>query len=115
MMRKSADWMTLVDDRVLEWLVDNGGAGGASDMVGSGHGNLRATRSYVSKRLNELDDRSELIERVGNGIYQITEKGESYLIGGYDVESGEYLRDIDPKNSELNGDRLMMFVRRSLA
>ncbi|MBO4249531.1 MarR family transcriptional regulator [Halomicrobium sp. IBSBa] len=74
--------MTQADGRILETLAD-------SDLVLSPRilaVNTDYSRHYVSRRLGKLHD-AELVEKVDDGLYQITEKGRDYLTG--DLQAGD--------------------------
>jgi Mn-dependent DtxR family transcriptional regulator len=87
-MRKPAEWFTITDERILEYLSEVEDPASAASINESGE--LLAARSTISKRLNRLAD-AGLLERYPNGVYTITEEGEGYLSGEYDVKSGEWL------------------------
>jgi Mn-dependent DtxR family transcriptional regulator len=92
-MRRSADWMVLADDRILEFLNETGEAHSATTL--KKESGISAARSSISKRLNRLAD-AGLLQRLPNGVFQITDKGEAYLNQEYDVDRGVYLeRDDD--------------------
>lgn len=73
--------MTLADDRCLEYLRKEG-TGTPTQMANSGY--VRFTRPYINERLSKLADHG-LVINVGNGVYQITERGEAYLDGELDT------------------------------
>jgi len=81
-MRYSGDWMVLADDRILEYIRENG-SGRPKAMVDSGY--VRYTRSYASQRCKKLVKHG-LLNDLGNGVYTITERGERYLDGEIDAE-----------------------------
>ena len=89
-MRHSAEWNVVWDDRVLEWIRENEGSGTAAEIDRSGQ--LRTSKSTISRRLQKLAD-NNLLTHVGNGAYIITEEGEGYLDEEYDVETGMWLTD----------------------
>jgi len=80
-MRYSGDWMVLADDRILEYIRENG-SGRPKEMVDSGY--VRYTRSYISQRAKKLVKHG-LLDDLGNGVYTITERGERYLDGEIDT------------------------------
>ncbi|MCY4731145.1 MarR family transcriptional regulator [Natronomonas gomsonensis] len=91
-MRKSAKWMGLWDDRILEWIREHDGMGSASQMKKSDL--ILVSRPTISRRLNKMADHN-LLKEVGNGMYVITEEGEAYLDEEYNVEAGSYVnRDV---------------------
>lgn len=89
-MRYSADWMVLADERILEYIREEG-SGTPKQMEDSGF--IRYSRQYISQRCKELVDH-EFLQHLGNGVYIITEKGEQYLDGELDAA------DISTEESE---------------
>lgn len=81
-MRKSAAWMTLWDDRILE-IIRNSESGNATAL--SNHKYIRVSRTQVGRRLRKLADHG-LLKHLGNGVYIITEQGEQYLDGEIDAD-----------------------------
>lgn len=80
--------MTQADDRILETLAD-------SDLVLSPRvlsTNTDYSRHYLSTRLGELRD-SGLVDRVDEGLYQITDRGRAYLDGELDASELEESTD----------------------
>ncbi|RLM89580.1 phage repressor protein [Halobellus sp. Atlit-38R] len=82
-MRHSGDWMALVDDRVLEYLREQG-SGSPTEMKREGP--IHYSRQYIDKRCKKLAEEG-LVEHLGNGIYVITEDGEAYLDGKLDTQN----------------------------
>ncbi|MFB6179549.1 MAG: MarR family transcriptional regulator [Halorientalis sp.] len=80
-MRYSGDWMVLADDRILEYVREEG-SGRPQEMEESGY--VRYSRSYIHKRCRKLVEHG-LLEHLGNGVYIITERGERYLDGELDT------------------------------
>ena len=80
-MRQSGKWMTIVDDRVLEYIRENE-HGSPTEMMEEGP--IRYSRAYIARRCKELADHG-LLKPVGNGVYIITERGEQYLDGELDT------------------------------
>lgn len=91
-MRLSADWMVGADDRILEYLSENGPAT-PSKMAKDDR--MRFSRGHINQRCIKLADNGFLIN-LGNGVYQITERAEKYLNEELDAET---LEEIDK-----NGD-----------
>ena len=87
--RRSGSWMSVWDDRILEILSDEGPQS-PSKLAEWEH--IRVGSSNISRRLSKLADH-DLVEPLGNGVYQITREGRIYLVGGLDAESGEMLID----------------------
>jgi predicted transcriptional regulator len=73
--------MSLVDDRVLEFVRENG-SGSPTKMKEEGR--IRYTPEYIAERCRELTKRG-LLQHLGNGVYVITEDGERYLDGELDT------------------------------
>lgn len=73
--------MSLADDRILEYLRENP-SGAPKEMADSGV--VRYSRQYISDRLKKLAEH-DLVLPLGNGVYQITERGEAYLDGELDT------------------------------
>ena len=91
-MRKSSDWMTIWDDRIME-IIRDGGPTSASELVK--HQYIHTSRSTISRRLNKLADHG-LLQRLPNGVFSLTEKGNRYLNGDLNVEE----LDEKPQNSD---------------
>lgn len=86
-MRKSASWMTIWDDRILEY-VDEEGSATPKKLDESGF--IHVSRSQISRRLRRLAEGS-LLEHLGNGVYVITDEGEAYLEEQFDVDRWSYV------------------------
>jgi len=73
-MRRSAGWMTVWDDRLLEYAAENESVSAAAvkdlDV-------FRVSRSTISRRLKKLANHRLLLD-LGNGVYVITDEGEAY-------------------------------------
>jgi len=82
-MRYSGRWMTLADDRILEYIREHG-SGAPKEMKDSGY--VRFSRQYISQRCKVMVDYG-LLQHLGNGVYVITERGEQYLDG--ELDTGE--------------------------
>jgi predicted transcriptional regulator len=79
-MRKRGEWMTPMDDLLLEALE-------SSDMVLSPSiisFNLDLSREAVNRRLQTLADH-DLVEKIERGKYEITDEGREYLSGEFDA------------------------------
>ena len=110
-MRYSGDWMALVDDRVLEYLRENG-SGSPTEMKEEGP--IRYSSQYIGRRCKKLTEEG-LLKHLGNGIYIITDDGEAYLDGRLDTQEWRYIEedaddvsvdsatDREPGNSPANG------------
>lgn len=74
-MRLSADWMTIADERILEYLRDNGPN---SPKEISEDERMNWSRQYIGDRCRTLHGYG-LLEKHGRGVYALTEKGRKYL------------------------------------
>jgi len=81
--------MTIADERILEYIQENG-SGRPKKMAESGY--VRFSRSYVTQRCKELLEHG-LVQHLGNGVYVLSEDGEKYLAGELDTA------ETDPGNS----------------
>ncbi|RKS84073.1 hypothetical protein BDK61_3473 [Haloarcula quadrata] len=93
-MRYSGGWMVLADDRILEF-IRNEGSGSPKVMADSGY--VRYSRGYISKRCRKLVEHG-LLNDLGNGVYTISERGEKYLDGEIDTSEDR------PDEIESHGD-----------
>jgi len=87
--------MVLVDDRILEVIrEDPDGVGKVGEL--EKHENIRAARSTVSRRCQKLADHN-LLRKIGDGVYIITERGKGYLDGEIStyVDEPDEIRDQD--------------------
>jgi len=93
-MRRSGSWQSVWDDRILEWIRENDGAGTPKKLKESGL--IRVSQAHISRRCGTLAENG-LLREIGNGAYVITEEGEAYLNEEYDAEKGVYIdSDYDP-------------------
>jgi hypothetical protein len=81
-MRQSGKWMTIWDDRILEYIQENG-ASSVGKLTDSEY--IRVSNAHVSRRCKKLVEHRMLVH-LGNGVYNITQQGESYLAGETDAE-----------------------------
>jgi len=81
-MRYSADWMTIADERILEYLSETE-TSTPKKMADSG--DVRFSRQYIGERCRKLTEYG-LLQHLGNGVYRITDEGKSYLEGKLDVQ-----------------------------
>jgi Mn-dependent DtxR family transcriptional regulator len=79
--------MSLWDDRILE-VISEEEAGSPTELSESDY--IRVSQQHVSRRLKKLEEYN-LVKRLGNAVYVITEEGEAYLRGEYDVEEGKFV------------------------
>lgn len=80
-MRLSADWMTIADERILEFLHEEGPRTPTRIAADS---RVRFSRPHINTRCQKLT-RYGLVETLGNGVYRITDQGEQYLEGELDA------------------------------
>ncbi|PGF16733.1 transcriptional regulator [Natrinema sp. CBA1119] len=101
-MRKSGSWMTIWDDRILEY-IRNEDSGSPKKLEESGY--VRVSKSHISRRLRTLAEH-DLLTHLGNGVYVITERGEAYLDGEFDTseDATESLVDETTENEESKFD-----------
>lgn len=100
-MRRSAEWMVLCDERILEFLSEHD-SGAPKQMKDSGV--VRWSRPYISQRASKLAEEG-LVKHLGNGVYVITEEGEAYLDEEYDAEAGRYIDREQAEESGTSGNR----------
>ena len=82
-MRLYADWMVLADERILEFLQENGPAS-PSEMADDAR--IGFSREYLGRRCREYLRPYGLVSKSGQGVYFITEDGEAYLAGDLDAD-----------------------------
>ncbi|MFB6302789.1 MAG: PhiH1 repressor [Haloferacaceae archaeon] len=90
-MRRSASWMTIWDDRILEY-IRREGSGTAAEMKELEH--FRVSRSTISRRLKTLEKHG-MLQGLGNGVYVITDLGERYLDEELDAGELPESEDVD--------------------
>lgn len=80
-MRLSAEWMSIADDRILEFLREEG-----PHTPSKIHEDDRISfsRTHINQRCKQLAEHG-LVENLGNGVYTITGDGEDYLDGELDL------------------------------
>jgi len=86
-MRYAGNWMTAVDDRILEYLSEHE-SGSPTKMKREGP--IRYSRQQVHRRCKKLTENA-LVRDLGNGVYVITDDGEAYLEGQLDTENWRYI------------------------
>jgi hypothetical protein len=74
------------------------------------YSHIHRTRPNVNQRLKKLEEH-DMVENLGNGVYQLTDNGWQYLIGGYDAQTGELTID-EEGEGERNIDRIKMKVKK---
>mgnify|MGYP000563180921 CR=1 FL=1 len=81
LMRKSGSWMTIWDDRILEYIREHEGSS-VGELEDSDY--VRVSNAHISRRCKKMAEHG-LLRPLGNGVYVITERGESYLDGELDT------------------------------
>ncbi|GAA0305529.1 hypothetical protein [Halarchaeum salinum] len=100
MVRQSADWQVLLDDRILEVFREEEESEGEAFFTPtelSKHPRINFSRQYVSERFRKLADHS-LLQQVSGNSYRMTEAGRAYLRGEYDVETCKYEKEVSGEN-----------------
>ena len=82
-MRFDADWMSRADDRIMEHLAEDG-PDTPKNMAESDR--VRFSRQHINQRCKKLVA-YELLVHLGNGVYDLTTKGEEYLQGNLDART----------------------------
>lgn len=98
-MRYSGDWMSLVDDRILEYIHEHD-SGSPKQMKEEGR--IRYSRQHIARRCRKLAEKG-LLKHLGNGVYVITDDGEAYLKGELDTETWSQVGQNDNKDSSPTG------------
>lgn len=96
-MRKAGRWMTVVDDRVLEYL-DEEEAGTPKEIRDDA--GIPYTPEYVARRCRELADKGFIQKISAAPTYRITERGVAYLSGEFDARTLD--EDNEAGNSGMN-------------
>lgn len=84
-MRRSGKWMILADDRILEFLVEEGPKPPSAIAEDN---RIPWGTQHVNNRCIKLTS-SGLIDNLGRGVYTITDEGEAYLAGELDASDLE--------------------------
>lgn len=80
-VRLPAEWMQAADDRLLEFL-DSNSASSISTIDESEK--ISYHYNTIGRRLRRLAE-AGLVEKIGQGVYRISEKGIGYLEGQEDL------------------------------
>lgn len=91
--------MTIVDDRILEY-IDENEHGSPSEMKDDGP--IRYSRQHIARRCRKLADHG-LLKPVGNGVYVITDRGEAYLDGELDTHEDAPEEPLEESADDENG------------
>lgn len=88
-MRRSAEWMSAPDDRILEIAAED-----PDEIIKVGNVTeneyIHVGNSQVSRRCSRLAE-DGLLRNIGDGVYVITDEGRGYLNENYDVKRGVWL------------------------
>lgn len=90
-MRKTADWMAPVDDRILEVIRDEGNMTPLALSREGDTARIDVGRKYAGQRCRELA-RYGLLTKIEKGLFGFTEAAEAYLneeLDASDLESNE--------------------------
>lgn len=100
LMRKSGEWMTIWDDRILEILASEEGM-----SVGelTGRSEIKVSNSQVSRRCKKMAEHG-LVNPLGNGVYVITDRGEAYLAGELDTSEDAPEQPLDAEEGPTAGE-----------
>ncbi|SMO90771.1 hypothetical protein SAMN06264867_1186 [Halorubrum cibi] len=103
--------MTLLDDRILEYLSEHEAASPTEMKKG---GPIKFSRAYIGRRCKKLKENG-LLREISDATYVITDDGEAYLDGRLDTQEWRYINEdagsVDreppttdsPGESEVNG------------
>ena len=85
-MRRHASWMTELDERILEFLNENGNhqPGAIRERLDAMSADMDYSDNYVNMRCRKLRDYGLLVN-VGGGVYSITDDGRAFLAGELDA------------------------------
>ncbi len=75
--------MSLVDNRILEYIHENDSG---SPKEKKDEGRIRYSQQHIARKCRILNEKG-LLTHLGNGVYVITDEGESYLKGELDTET----------------------------
>jgi len=105
MVRQSADWQVLLDDRILEVFQEEEESEGEAFFTPTElakHPRINYSRQYVSERFRKLADHG-LLQQISGNSYRMTEAGRAYLRGEYDAETGTYTKDMSNGENDITG------------
>ena len=83
-MRRRPEWMNPTDDLILQPLVDSGLVLSPSVIAY----NIDLSRPHISRRLSVLEKHG-LVEKLEDGYYRATERGQGYIAGELSIEDLE--------------------------
>jgi hypothetical protein len=106
MIRKNADWMVILDERILESLRDDGPSSPAILAASKG---VRDSEEKIRRRCDRLEE-ANLIEDSNDELLTITRKGRQYLDGEIDLgkDDGSGALDINSeKDLKATGTQIL--------
>jgi len=77
--------MKAPDSFILEYVAEYGPAS-PTDLISEDGAALPFSRGYVNQRCQELENKEFLIN-IGNGMYQLTDRGHGWLAGDFDART----------------------------
>lgn len=83
-MRRPAEWMVQIDERILEVLASEGNMSPIGASREGQTARVPIGKAYAGQRLRKLRDAGFVIE-VDEGLYGISERGSKFLTGEFDA------------------------------
>lgn len=77
--------MKAPDPFILEYIAEHGPAS-PTDLIREDGGALPFSRGYINTRCQDLENKEFLIN-IGNGMYQLKERGQDWLSGDFDART----------------------------
>lgn len=77
--------MKAPDPFILEYISETGAASPA-ELVDDDRAGLPFSRGYVNTRCQSLEEH-EFLVNIGNGMYQLTDRGRDWLAGDFDART----------------------------
>ncbi|WP_313695076.1 MarR family transcriptional regulator [Halorarum halobium] len=99
-MRKSARWMVLLDDRILEYVSENGPTL-PSDIANDDR--IPYGAQHIGNRCRKLTEHG-FLDNLGNGVYVITQRGRDYLNEEFDAEQVDAEGDSGGESASADGN-----------
>jgi Mn-dependent DtxR family transcriptional regulator len=101
-MRRSASWQSAPDDRILEIAAeDEDGIVKVGNLAD--HDYIHVGQSQVSRRCKKLAEHG-LLRKIGDGVYVITDRGEAYLKGEYDVQNEAFIKKSGQESPDVEAE-----------
>lgn len=88
-MRRHAEWMAQADERILEYLAENGSERPGEIRYGLAAINdaMAYPQSYVDNRLDRLAAAGLVVEDEDGWAYELTNRGSFFLRGEFDASA----------------------------